>query len=58
MFNSQNYKIHKQQQQNSITVNIRKAIPKYYNGVFVVSTFSFAHFLNTSFFDLYHYCIQ
>ena len=37
-------------QQNTIKVNILKAIPKYYNGVLLVSTFSFAHFSDTSFF--------
>jgi competence protein ComGF len=30
-------------QQNTIKVNTSKAISKYYNGVLILSTFSFAH---------------
>jgi hypothetical protein len=37
----------KKKQQNTIKVSILKGIPKYYNGILVVSIFSFAHFSNS-----------
>ena len=48
----------KKNKQNAIKVNTVKVIPKYYSGVLVVGTFSFAHCSNTAVFYVCHYCIQ
>jgi hypothetical protein len=45
-------------QEHTTKVNTFKAIPKYYSGVLVVSTFSFSRFSKISLFCVCHYCIQ
>jgi hypothetical protein len=57
-FETRKVQTKKKKQKNKIKVNIFKVIPECLNAVSVVSTFSFAHYSNIYFLDLYHYFIQ